>query len=200
MAGHAPCWPRCWRWLSNLPICGCFDSGPGACPGGHHRWSARWACRWTASSPSRDGAFRWTGASEEQFRFHLEQVGELGLLSVRPQALWTMLVLGDGSGAARGPSSGIDSPASGARSRRSSSAARSMASRATPRLAEASTGRGGRCGTEATDKDVSHGGAGLAARVQARPDRRAAHAPPSRSWSVAARRSCRRSATTFCSS
>jgi dihydrofolate reductase len=52
---------------------------------------------------------------------------------------------------------------SGVRSRRSSSAARSTASRGNARLAEASLAEEIAAALDATDKDVSIGGAGLAA-------------------------------------
>ena len=48
----------------------------------------------------REGAFGWGGPSEEQFRFHIAQVRELGRLSVRPQALRDDAGVGDGSVAA----------------------------------------------------------------------------------------------------
>src|SRR3954454_17818285 len=40
----------------------------------------------------REGAFEWSGPSEEQFRFHTEQVGELGGYDCGRRLYETMLV------------------------------------------------------------------------------------------------------------
>ena len=80
----------------------------------------------------RDGAFGWGVLSEELFRFHLAAGPRARRLPVGPQALRDDAGVGDGSVAARQRGHGPRSPTSGARSRRSSSAARSTAFRATP--------------------------------------------------------------------
>ena len=77
----------------------------------------------------REGAFGVVGPSEEPFRFHTAEVGKLGGLGRRLYE--TMLVWRRTRRCAK-TSSAPRSPTSGARSRRSSSAARSTAFRATP--------------------------------------------------------------------
>ena len=79
----------------------------------------------------REGAFGWTVPSEEQFRFHLAQTRELGGFLLGRRLYETMLVW-ETDPSLRDNEFGPRSPTSGARSRRSSSAARSTASRGTP--------------------------------------------------------------------
>src|SRR2546423_1822957 len=110
----------------------------------------------------REGAFGWTTPSEEQFRFHLEQVGELGCYLLGRRLYETMLVWetdpsmrDDELGAAFADvwcaipkvvfSRTLDSVQGNAR------------------LAEASVAEEAAAALDATDKDVAIGGAGLAA-------------------------------------
>jgi dihydrofolate reductase len=110
----------------------------------------------------RDGAFGWTGPSDEQFRFHIEQVRELGGYLCGRRLYETMLPwetdpsLRDNEvGAAFADvwcaipkvvfSRTLDSVQGNAR------------------LAEASVAAEAAAALDATDKDVSIGGAGLAA-------------------------------------
>jgi dihydrofolate reductase len=110
----------------------------------------------------REGGFGWSVPSEEQFRFHIEQVGELGGYLCGRRLYETMLVwetdrsLRDGElGAAFAEvwcaipkvvfSRTLDSVEGNAR------------------LAESSVAEEVAAALEATDKDVSIGGAGLAA-------------------------------------
>src|SRR3954469_13221211 len=79
----------------------------------------------------REGAFEWTPPSEELFRFHTALVSELGGYLLGRRLYETMLVW-ETDPSMRDNELGPRSPTSGARSRRSSSAARSTASRATP--------------------------------------------------------------------
>jgi len=132
----------------------------------------------------REGAFGWTVPSEELFRFHISQVRELGgyLLgrrlyetmlpwetdpSMRDNELWD--VFADVWCAIPKVvfSRTLDSVQGNAR------------------LAEGSVAEEVAAALAATDKDVSIGGAGLAAAaIEARPRRRAAHVPRSgrRRW------------------
>src|SRR5882757_666220 len=79
----------------------------------------------------RAGAFGWSVPNEEQFRFHLAQTRELGGFLCGRRLYETMLGWRPIPRCAT-PSSRPRSPTSGAPSRRSSSAARSTAFRATP--------------------------------------------------------------------
>ena len=132
----------------------------------------------------REGAFGWTAPSEELFRFHIAQVRELGGYLCGRRLYETMLVwetdpsMRDNElGAAFADvwcaipkvvfSRTLDSVQGNAR------------------LAEASVAEEVAAALDATDKDVSIGGAGLAAAGdRARPRRRAAHVPQSgrRRW------------------
>jgi dihydrofolate reductase len=110
----------------------------------------------------REGAFGWTDPSEEQFRFHLAQVSELGVYLCGRRLYETMLVWDtdpslrdDELGAAFADvwcaipkvvfSHTLDSVQGNAR------------------LAEASVAEEAAAALDATDKDVAIGGAGLAA-------------------------------------
>ncbi len=110
----------------------------------------------------REGAFGWSAPSEEQFRFHIAQVGELGGYLLGRRLYETMLVWetdpsmrDDQAGAAFADvwcaipkvvfSRTLDSVQGNAR------------------LAEASVAEEAAAALHATDKDVSIGGAGLAA-------------------------------------
>ena len=79
----------------------------------------------------REGAFGWTAPSEEQFRFHIAQTRELGGYLCGRRLYETMLAW-ETDPSMRDNELRARSPASGALSRRSSSAARSTAFRATP--------------------------------------------------------------------
>ena len=142
----------------------------------------------------REGAFGWSAPSEEQFRFHIAQARELGGCLLGRRLYETMLVwetdpsLRDNElGAAFADvwcaipkvvfSRTLDSVQGNAR------------------LAEASVAEEAAAALDATDKDVSIGGAGLAAaaiELGVVDELRMF-----RSSSVAARSSCRRSPKTF---
>jgi hypothetical protein len=79
----------------------------------------------------RESAFAWTAPGEELFRFHLALVRELGGYLCGRRLYETMLVW-ETDPSLRDNEVGAAFAESGARSRRSSSAARSTASRATP--------------------------------------------------------------------
>src|SRR5919197_754164 len=110
----------------------------------------------------REGAFEWDGPSEEQFRFHLAQVGELGGYLLGRRLYETMLVwetdpsLRENElGAAFAdvwcaiPKVVFSRTLDGVQGN--------------ARLAEASVAEEAAAALRATDKDVSIGGAGLAA-------------------------------------
>src|SRR5215211_4698421 len=80
---------------------------------------------------NRDGAFEWGDVSDEQFRFHLEQVRELGSCLLGRRLYETMLVW-ETDPSLRDNELGAAFADVCARSRRSSSAVRSTAFRATP--------------------------------------------------------------------
>jgi hypothetical protein len=110
----------------------------------------------------REGAFGWTVPNEEQFRFPHRADTRARRLSVRPQALRDHAGLGDGSVAAR----------QRARGRVRRRLGRYPDGRLQPHARQRSGqrparrgvgGRGGAAALDATDKDVSIGGAGLAA-------------------------------------
>src|SRR3954468_1896075 len=110
----------------------------------------------------RDGRFEWGAPTEEQFRFHLEQVSELGAYLLGRRLYETMLVW------ETDPSMRDDE-------RRAAFAdawcaipkvvfSRTLDSvQGNARLAEASVAEEAPAGIDATDKDVAIGGAGLAA-------------------------------------
>src|SRR5829696_2300643 len=77
----------------------------------------------------REGEFGWTAPDEELFRFHLAQVRELGGYLCGRRLYETMLVWETDQSMRDNE---LSSQTSGARSRKSSSATRSTASRATP--------------------------------------------------------------------
>jgi dihydrofolate reductase len=110
----------------------------------------------------RAGAFGWTVPDEEQFRFHLEQVGELGAYLCGRRLYETMLVwetdpsLRDNELGAAFADVWCALPKVVF-----SRTLRSVQGEA--RLAEASVAEEVTVALEATDKDVSIGGAGLAA-------------------------------------
>src|SRR3954469_12697358 len=79
----------------------------------------------------REGAFGWSVPSDELFRFHLDQVRGLGSCLLGRRLYETMLVWETDKRRAT-TRKRTPSPPSGARSQRSSSAARSTASGATP--------------------------------------------------------------------
>ena len=80
----------------------------------------------------REGAFNWSAAPDEDlFRFQVTQTGELGSFLFGRRLYETMLVW-ETDPSMRDSGSTPRSPTPGARSRRSSSATRSTASKATP--------------------------------------------------------------------
>jgi dihydrofolate reductase len=110
----------------------------------------------------REGAFAWTTPSDEQFRFHLAQVGELGAYLCGRRLYETMLVW-------------ETDPSLRADELRAAFAdvwcalpkvvfSRTLDSvQGNARLAEGSVGEEAAAALGATDKDVAIGGAGLAA-------------------------------------
>src|ERR671939_2155503 len=110
----------------------------------------------------RDGAFGWGVPSDEQFRFHLEQVRELGSCLLGRRLYETMLVwetdpsLQDNELGAAFADVWCAIP--------KTVFSRTLESvRGNARLAEASVAEEVAAAREATDKDVEIGGAGLAA-------------------------------------
>ena len=110
----------------------------------------------------REGAFGWTVPSEEQFRFHIEQVGELGHYLCGRRLYETMLVW-ETDPSMRGTEPG------GAFADVWSALPKVVFSRTldrvqgNARLARMSVGEEVAAALEATDRDVAIGGAGLAA-------------------------------------
>jgi dihydrofolate reductase len=112
----------------------------------------------------REGAFAWTEPSEEQFRFHLEQVRELGVYLCGRKLYETMLVW-------------ETDPSLRGNEDQSAFAdvwlalpkvvfSRTLDSvQGNARLAEASVAEEVAAALDATDKDVAIGGAGLAAEA-----------------------------------
>src|SRR5919198_142492 len=112
----------------------------------------------------REGAFGWSGPSEEQFRFHIAQVRELGAYLCGRRLYETMLVW------ETDPS--LREKALGAAFADVWCAipkvvfSRTLDSvQGNARLAEASVAEEAAVALDATDKDVSIGGAGLAAQA-----------------------------------
>jgi dihydrofolate reductase len=121
----------------------------------------------------REGGFEWTPPSDELFRFHLEQVGELGGYLLGRRLYETMLVwetdpsmrdneLGD-------PRAPVPAEVAAAFAEVWGAIPKVVFSRTldsvqgNARLAEASVAEEVAAALDATDKDVSIGGAGLAA-------------------------------------
>jgi dihydrofolate reductase len=110
----------------------------------------------------REGAFGWTPPSEEQFRFHLAQVGELGAYLCGRRLYETMLVW-------ETDPSLRDNELGAAFADVWCAIPKVVFSRTldrvqgNARLAEASVAEEAAAALDATDKDVSIGGAGLAA-------------------------------------
>ncbi|GAA1974523.1 dihydrofolate reductase family protein [Catenulispora subtropica] len=110
----------------------------------------------------RDGGFAWTGLSEELFRFHLEQVSALGGYLLGRRLYETMLVwetdpsLRDSE--SRAEFADVWSALPKVVFSRTLGSVQGNA-----RLAEASVAEEIAAALDATDKDVSIGGAGLAA-------------------------------------
>ena len=110
----------------------------------------------------RDGAFRWTAPSDELFRFHLAQVRELGGYLLGRRLYETMLVW-------ETDSSLRDNEARAAFADVWCAIPKIVFSRTldsvqgNARLAETSVAEEAAAALNATDKDVSIGGAGLAA-------------------------------------
>ena len=110
----------------------------------------------------RDGAFGWTVPSEEQFRFHIAQVRELGAYLCGRRLYETMLPW------ETDPSMRDDEPAAAFADVWSAIPkvvfSRTLDSvQGNARLAEGSVAEEAAAALDATDKDVSIGGAGLAA-------------------------------------
>jgi dihydrofolate reductase len=112
----------------------------------------------------REGAFGWTTPSEEQFRFHIEQVGELGGYVCGRRLYETMLVW------ETDPSLRDDEPRA-AFADLWCAIPKTVFSRTldsvqgNARLAEASLAEEVAAALDGTDKDVAIGGAGLAAQA-----------------------------------
>jgi dihydrofolate reductase len=143
----------------------------------------------------REGAFGWTAPSDELFRFHLAEVGELGGFLCGRRLYETMLVW------ETDPSLREDEPGA-AFADVWSAIPKVVFSRTldgvqgNARLAEASLAEEVAAALDATDKDVSIGGAGLAAQASSSASSTSCACSATRSSSVAARRSCRPSPST----
>ena len=120
----------------------------------------------------REGAFEWTVPSEELFRFHLAQVSELGGFLLGRRLYETMLVWETDPSmreTRRGSSSAVPAEAAAAFADVWCAIPKIVFSRTldsvqgNARLAEASVAEEAAAALDATDKDVSIGGAGLAA-------------------------------------
>lgn len=110
----------------------------------------------------REGAFAWSGPSDEQFRFHLEQVGELGGYLLGRRLYETMLVWEtDPSLRDTEPRAAFADVWCALPKVVFSRTLDSVSGNA--RLAEAPVAEEVAAALEATDKDVAIGGAGLAA-------------------------------------
>jgi dihydrofolate reductase len=141
----------------------------------------------------REGAFGWTVPSDELFRFHTAQIRELGGYLLGRRLYETMLVW-------------ETDPSLRETELRAAFAdvwcaipkvvfSRTLDGvQGNARLAEASVAEEAAAALDATDKDVSIGGAGLAARRSSSASSTSCACSAIRSLSVAARRSCRRSA------
>jgi dihydrofolate reductase len=111
----------------------------------------------------REGAFAWSGPNEEQFRFHIEQVGELGAYLMGRKLYETMQVW------ETDPSMRDDEPGAAfadiwcALPKVVFSRTLDRVEGSNARLAEASVAEEVAAALDATDKDVAIGGAGLAA-------------------------------------
>src|SRR3954469_14323980 len=112
--------------------------------------------------PDREGAFGWSAPSEEQFGFHLAQVGELGGYLCGRRLYETMLVWETDPSMRDNELRAAFAAVWGAIAkvvfRRTLDSVRGNA-----RLAGASVAEEAAAALDATDKDVSIGGAGLAA-------------------------------------
>src|SRR3954466_386063 len=110
----------------------------------------------------REGAFGWTVPSEDQFRFHIEQVGELGGYLCGRRLYETMLVWETDPSMRDSEPDAAFADVWGAIPKVVFS--RTLDSvQGNARLAEASLAEEAAAALEATDKDVGIGGAGLAA-------------------------------------
>ena len=112
----------------------------------------------------REGAFGWTPPDEELFRFHLEQVGELGCYLLGRRLYETMLVWEtDPSLRENEPGAAFADVWCAIPKVVFSHTLESVQGNA--RLAEASLPEEAGAALDATDKDVAIGGAGLAAQA-----------------------------------
>ena len=143
----------------------------------------------------REGGFEWGAPSEELFRFHLAEVGELGGYMLGRKLYETMLVwetdpsLRDNEDRAAFADVWCALP--------KVVFSRTLDSvQGNARLAEASVAEEAAAALEATDRDVSIGGAGLAAAASSSASSTSCACSAIRSSSAAARRSCRRSPKT----
>ncbi len=110
----------------------------------------------------RDGAFGWTAPSEEQFRFHIAQVRELGAYLCGRRLYETMLVWETDPSLRDDELRAVFADVWCAIPKVVFSRTLDRA-QGNARLAEASVGEEVAAALDATDKDVSIGGAGLAA-------------------------------------
>ena len=143
----------------------------------------------------REGAFGWSVPSEELFRFHLEQVRGLGSCLLGRRLYETMLVW-------ETDPSLRDNEDTDAFADVWSALPKVVFSRTldgvrgNARLAEAPLAEEVAAALDATDKDVQIGGAGLAAAAISSASSTSCACFATRSSSVPARRSCRRSPKT----
>jgi dihydrofolate reductase len=110
----------------------------------------------------RDGAFGWTAPSEDQFGFHIAQVGELGGYLCGRRLYETMLVW-DTDPSLRDTESGAAFADVWCAIPKVVFSRTLDGVQGNARLAEASVGEEVAAALDATDKDVAIGGAGLAA-------------------------------------
>jgi dihydrofolate reductase len=110
----------------------------------------------------REGAFAWTVPSEEQFRFHTEQVGELGAYLLGRRLYEAMLVW-ETDPSLRGTESQTAFADLWCALPKVVFSRTLDSVQGNARLAEAPVGEEVAAALDATDKDVAIGGAGLAA-------------------------------------
>jgi dihydrofolate reductase len=110
----------------------------------------------------RDGGFGWTEPSEEQFRFHIEQVRELGGYLCGRRLYETMLVW-DTDPSLRSNEAGAEFAEVWCAIPKVVFSRTLDSVQGNARLAEASVADEAAAALDATDKDVAIGGAGLAA-------------------------------------
>src|SRR3954464_6026380 len=112
----------------------------------------------------RDGAFAWSGPDEEQFRFHIAEVGGLGAYLLGRRLYETMLVW-ETDPSMRDTESGAEFADIWCALPKVVFSRTLDSVQGNARLAEASVAEEVAAARDATDKDVAIGGAGLAAEA-----------------------------------